>query len=149
MTSVWAVLELQTILRNLMQWATRILKPTIAMQLSHCHDMMMYGNPAKYLDEGDVELRPNRRPKPTDLWEWARWRELEGLHGFDAIGNPRDPFKDIDTSVDMPSTTSKDHRSPAGKSINLPHRPAQDRQPMTDTVAERSFWRHMYEDVEG
>ena len=34
MTSIWALLEMQSILGNFLRWATRVLRPSISSQIS-------------------------------------------------------------------------------------------------------------------
>lgn len=63
-TSTWAVLEIQSIIRNLLRWATRVHKPNISLQLDHWQIACAQRPSQRPAQTGETPVSP-LEPLPT------------------------------------------------------------------------------------
>lgn len=92
MTSFWAVLEMQSIMKNLLRWATRVLRPSIVSQISRWEVRLDTLGPG-YLDqmfETREQVALDRKPLAKVPEERAYWSGKYCGHK-----RPADEDKDI------------------------------------------------------
>lgn len=92
MTSVWAMLEMQAILRNMLRYATRILRPNISSQLSKWRKHVYRSGHTHAMFEERASVAADRKPCSQIMDERAYWNER--LYGLKRKGeaqeeNPR------------------------------------------------------------
>lgn len=73
MTSLWAVLEMQCILGNLLRYATRILRPNISSQLSRWRLQKATLNDSELMFEDGASVARDRKPLSQVIDERACW----------------------------------------------------------------------------
>jgi hypothetical protein len=78
MTSFWAVREIQSIMKNLLRWATRVLRPSISAQISRwsAQKERIGGSDQMFEDRSQVTSDRDRKPLVDNVAERLYWTGL-------------------------------------------------------------------------
>ena len=76
MTSFWAVREIQSILKNLILWATRVLRPSISAQISRWSSRKGRNGGSDQMFEGRFQVAVDREPLVDTVAERLYWTGL-------------------------------------------------------------------------
>ena len=78
MTSMWAVREMQSIMKSLLRWATRVLKPSVSAQISRWSSQKdrLGSRDQMFEDRSQVASDRDREPLANNVDERLFWTGL-------------------------------------------------------------------------